>query len=332
MTTIDKALKIAVETNNMPFLEWVFTQGEPTNLSECLLLATEKNQVEQIAFLTKKLPPQLKVVKKRALHLQQSNNCYCHSQSMGNISQLMFDLKHNKHKAETDLEEGEISKEEINYQNHDGYTALHYVCNNVANFMNPEKLVQKLLDAGADVNLLTKDNSTVLNLLFRNCESSETVYKVAKILMKIPGIVINKFNNYGTDVMYYALAYFDDKLIEILLDNPEYDVNSKDNSGNTVLMKVSRQFKHKENMIKILQVLLNHSKIDINTQNNEGMTALMFLCENIETVNCFEKCASLFLAHPQIDLKIKTNAGQTALDIACPNYKCLKSFDEKMNA
>jgi len=109
---------------------------------------------------------------------------------------------------------------------------------------------------------------------------------------------------------YIALIWAAEKgykeIVNLLLKQPDININIKDCQGFTALMCAAEQG-HRE----VIELLLNHPDIDVNVQNNKGSTALMQAA-----YNGHKEVVKQLLSYPNININIKTRNGGTALDAA----------------
>ena len=208
---------------------------------------------------------------------------------VGKNSQLMVDINNIPYKALKDLKAKIITKEEINHQNEETWTALHYVCHNAANMRGSyyaHRLIRTLLKAGAKVNQQTDDGLTPL------------------ILAVMAGI---------TD-LYDGCKK---RTIRILLSCPDIDINLQTINGTTALMQAIDAVIYTPSKAanKICQMLLNHSGINVNIKNRFEYTALMLAARN----KLAKDVIYMLLDHESIDVNFKNIYGDTALTIAVMN-------------
>jgi len=180
--------------------------------------------------------------------------------------------------AEKDLDDGLVSKEEMDYRYGAGYTALSLISTELV-IPNDVALVTKLLKAGANVNVLSCGETPLMYA----CRSSKE--KIVKLLLEDPKINVNKISPFRLHVL--MLAFNENtslEVMEMLLGHPDINVNATGNR--TVLsyglrdIKMYPESKYK-NKAKI-QLLLNHPKIDLNIRDPEdGQTAMDFVIENM---------------------------------------------------
>ncbi|KAJ6089813.1 hypothetical protein N7467_005029 [Penicillium canescens] len=145
---------------------------------------------------------------------------------------------------------------DINSENDRNITALH-----AASSKGHEKVVQILLDNSADLN--TKDYRQITAL---HAASSQGHDKVVQILLDNGADVDTKDYRQIT-ALHAASSKGHEKVVQILLDNSA-DVNTKDNRHITALHSASSQGHD-----KVVQILLDNGA-DVNTKNYRHITAL----------------------------------------------------------
>jgi len=282
--SLNRGLKFAAESDNVPMVEWVFSQGKPTNVDDCLKTAIDKGNTAVITALTQKVSTQPAVVKPYSLVITKYELLMVGSTMTGKNSSFMVTVHMHPEKALRELEAGLISLEEINYQNDEGWTVLMYLCRNANKIAKAENLVQKLIDLGADVNLANnlanKLGSTALTLA-SNWTRTDSTEKIVEILLQVPNLNVNHPVTGGTTALGYACR-----------------------DGN------------KQSTEKTVEMLLNHPQIDVNFQSTQGMTPLMHACEHVlDTSN--KKIVEMLVKHPKINLNLKSKLGKSAIAY-CP--------------
>jgi len=341
---LNKGLKLVVETNNVELLPWIFAQGRPTNVNECLLIAIEKDYKEMVTTLVAKITTP---VSKRPLMIKHSGLLKMSKSTTHTTlnSELMATLHEKPEQALADLNAGIISIEEINYQNGSGWTVLMYLCRNASQIPNSELIIQKLLDLGADINLDSDKGTTALMLAAHNTKE-ESNDKILEILLKHPKILVNKINKCKRTALDMACGGFNktvsEKTVEMLLAHPEIDVNlmnplrrscmhsiekivemflkhpkidvNQPRGGGTVLIEACGESKNHASE-KVVELLLNHPAIDVNAADNFGVTALINACKTPDSST--EGTVQMLLKHPKIQVNLASKCGWTALGYAC---------------
>ena len=144
--------------------------------------------------------------------------------------------------------------------------------------------IQALLEAGADVKAVDKDQETVLMLAARTDHRAETSTRVALLKLLIDrGSDVRARDKNGSTALHYAVAQImtegggfiaRPEVVRLLLENGA-EVNAKDNQGETALMTIVQAWR---SAIEIVQLLVDKGA-DINLGNKDGVTALMFAAE-----------------------------------------------------
>ena len=161
-------------------------------------------------------------------------------------------------------------------------------------YTNNPKIIDILIENGANIDDGTKDGKTLLHLALSNDKSPEIVELLLKkglnvdaskrdgttplidardpetleILLKY-GADVNARNESGNTALYFATGFNSKENTEILLKYGA-DVNARDNYGRTVLMDTY--------MPEIVTMLINKGA-DVNARDNYGRTVLMYACQ-----------------------------------------------------
>jgi hypothetical protein len=287
MTTINtnELLKFVVEKDyDEVMLPWIFENGKPTNVEECLKIAISNNQTAQITILAQHLTPKpvikpdaeedtKKSIQYPLVIVDHKINMSSNKKDTGKNSVFMMTVHMHPEKALRELEAGLISLEEINYQNEAGWTVLMYVARNASKIAKAELIVQKLLDLGADVNLKNTRGSTVLTLTANY--TSDSTDKVFEILLQVPTLNINHLVPNGGTALIYASQYSTTKTVELLLKHSQIDVNFQTDNGDTALIMACLHCLTTSS-ISTVKMLLNHPKIDIHLKNKAGKSAIAY--------------------------------------------------------
>ncbi|MCX5774433.1 MAG: ankyrin repeat domain-containing protein [Fusobacteria bacterium] len=109
------------------------------------------------------------------------------------------------------------------------------------------------------------------------------------------------------------------KMVELLMNYPELDVNFGTNHGGTALIMASMM-----GNVRVIEILLTHPKIDVNIQTNKGQTALI-----VASFHGKNEVIELLLNHKKVDILLRNNRGKTALEVAKMNghTKCVDKIN-----
>ena len=137
---------------------------------------------------------------------------------------MLKDLVENPKKAFVDLNAGVVSIEEINYSSA-GWTALMYLCRNAKTGTMEYELIQKLLDMGADPNILGLAGSTALMMACLNLEDGAE--KIVELLLKHPKIDVNQKDYDGHSAVRLAVDYSskNKKMRDMLMKDARINMN-----------------------------------------------------------------------------------------------------------
>jgi ankyrin repeat protein len=170
--------------------------------------------------------------------------------------------------------------------------------------------MQVLLDAGADLTLLS---ATGLTALHAHCRSDEP--ERVQLLLD-HGADIRARTPDGNTPLLVASRCGNLRVVDALLHAPEAGalVNDVASDGRTALMDIAlNRVLISDDMEYAMQCirLLLEKKADVNVSDNIGRTALMYAC------NCAcEPLVSLLLEH-KADASCMSTSGETALLLAC---------------
>ena len=93
---------------------------------------------------------------------------------------------------------------------------------------------------------------------------------MVKLLLKHSKINVNTEDIFdGDTALIWASFNGHENVVDLLLQNPEIDLNSKNYLGNTALIYAARN-----GYEKLVMLLLRHAKIDVNSKNQYGKNAL----------------------------------------------------------
>ncbi|CDK30269.1 ankyrin repeat domain-containing protein [Candidatus Babela massiliensis] len=188
----------------------------------------------------------------------------------------------------------------------------------------------KLVISGANVNVKSDQGTNILIL------SSEKNYEnLLNLLLKYTAVDINAIDVFGFTALSQAYEYgydnivkvimkdpkldikkaflnaakHDQSLLEFLLESTNFDINAKDQDGNTALMLAVMY--SNTNSVNVLLNYYNKKLEDINVKNNNGDTVLMIAIRynNIDIIK-------RILEESTIDINVKNNENISPLILA----------------
>jgi ankyrin repeat protein len=212
----------------------------------------------------------------------------------------------------------------VNAQNNEGKTPLHF-SSEKGKYGGNEKCGSKstrFLLYHKKINVNIKDNEG--NAPFISCNYND--YRISDFL-RHKHININLKDKDGKTLLMHlsnspcnkSLPYSWSNL-QRCLHHPDIDIHAKDKHGNTALHYAT---------LKSLKILLNDSRFNVNIKNNVGESPLFFLMnyswENFRRYGDYKKerqeIFELFLQHPKIDVNTKDNCGETLFEHIILRYK-----------
>lgn len=180
---------------------------------------------------------------------------------------------------------------------YEGSTALH-----LATRSSNEKLIDHLLEAGADVHILDKDGNSALKIAL----SIENI-DVAKKLIDA-GADVNTADSEGLTTLHAAASTNDAELIQYLLSLGA-NVNAKDVKGGTPL-HVAAATNTSDSHLSAFKVLLSKNA-DPNAKDADSLTPVHFVAGTTSTTEIID----LFLDY-RADFNVKDKNGITPLHLA----------------
>ncbi len=229
---------------------------------------------------------------------------------------------------------------DVNARDPEGRTALMYT---VDAFSDTNiGIVQALLEhESIDLNAQNKNNDTVFTLA-RIWDHDDLV----RLLVEHKNFDPNaRDNKYGSTALMELATYHRSDMVPILLARSDTDVNLKDASGRTALIRAvladtdvwffnkrrlkrynvtSKSFSDRDRQIQAqeqqyktatIKALLKHEQIDVNAADESGHTALMVGARHRVAKADIEA----LLAHENIDVNARDEDGRTALMHAIVN-------------
>lgn len=180
------------------------------------------------------------------------------------------------------------------------------------------------------LNYLLQNASTLINFNAFDVDGDTILIKAVKfsnfksfeILVGNPNIDINFRNNAGETALIIAAQKHDHDFMSCLMERPDLNLDLVDMKGNSALhhaVKAKLYF----NCI-LLRNSFNFSAIDLNIQNDKGMTALMISSRRGSVLDIE---ISNFLLDEGTDVDLKDNFGNTAL-ISCVKCNPRRDYSE----
>ena len=143
---------------------------------------------------------------------------------------------------------------------------------------------------GGNANSLDRDGTSALQFAVKYGHA-----EVVQVLLDSPELELNsrfQFPYNGTPLQL-AARYGNEKIVQLLINDQRVDVNITDKENNTPLHDAA---KRGHNRIVVV-LLLNHPHIKANFKNKEGHTPLMSAL-----VRKMVDCMRDMLSHPKVDL------------------------------
>ena len=142
--------------------------------------------------------------------------------------------------------------------------------------------------------------------LYTACQNGHV--RVVELLLKCPGIEINRPMNGGATSLYIACERGRVRVVELLLQRPVIEINRANNDGATSLMVACQQ-----GHVRVVELLLKkRPDIAINRAMNDGSTPFFIACQNGQV-----RVVELLLKkRPDIAINRAMNDGETPFGAA----------------
>lgn len=165
----------------------------------------------------------------------------------------------------------------------DDYSPILY-CVRGSDASNYDKIIDVLIDNGANVSYKTKNNSSVLDFLLSGGSNYNETYvnsqfEVFKKIIEIDNTLAYKEllrkESIGSGNYLHRAAYFNnDKIVDYLINKLNFNVDEINLNNETSLMIAA-----KENNIETVKCLLNNN-VNVTLKNNDQKTALDLARDN----------------------------------------------------
>ena len=197
-------------------------------------------------------------------------------------------------------------------------------------YFDDEKHFENFLESPNNVKYYDNENNGKNNILFYLTYKKYDLMENAINYGLFDKIDINKcmiyYDNHHTrthNILMFACRYSNiissNKIVKILLEHPNVDVNLQDKEGWTALMMASNS--NINSTRETIKILLEHPNIDINLQNRNGMSALMMASHCSYTYNDpTEKTLKMLLEHPNINVNLQDRYCYTSFKYAMKGY------------
>lgn len=219
-----------------------------------------------------------------------------------------------------------VKKEiDINIQNNNGRTALMLAIINNLDINIIETLLSRRKGINnVDINLKDRYGDTALMIAIKK----ELNINIIKTLLSggEDDIDINLKNNDGNDALMLTIKYYNkdsEQLFKLLIEKGA-NINTQDNSGDTILMIiVRRNYETFKPIIKLIfnSYFLNKDdkyKLDLNLKNRDGNTALI-----VAILNHSSEFIIDLLQYEDINYSLVDNQKNTLLNITILQYHYL---------
>eukprot|EP01083_Nonionella_stella_P188420 694531_1 len=153
--------------------------------------------------------------------------------------------------------------------------------------------------------MLLNYNSIDVNFTDNECDRSPIHYaaqltspEIMKLLMNVNGINLRRQDRDGKTLLHSASKSGCTDNVALLLESCAFDVNARDNKGQTPL--------HKARKVEIAKLLLATDSLDINAVDSDGNTALYCAVKNyrlnILDDHTLHQVAALLITTADIDV------------------------------
>jgi len=185
-----------------------------------------------------------------------------------------------------------------------GGTPLHHAVHD----NNIENMKVLLSHPDIDIDCYTREGFTLLHLDFHS-KNPDSNFKAVEYLLNNTNINVN--TNIVNTPLLYSSCYINKspsyaKVVNMLLDKPDIDVNVISRGSTALMQMVSHSDDKNDVTIKIIKRLLSHPDIDVNLVSKKRHVNALVCATfyKMESLSYRKKVVSLLLAHPDIDVNL----------------------------
>jgi ankyrin repeat protein len=193
------------------------------------------------------------------------------------------------------------------------YNPLVYCCRKNNNKIAKLLLKHKNIDVNKEYSPYEKDTA-----LIASCKKGNT--ELVELLLGNDNIDVNKIGSFGKNALFESCRIFtktyneeDEKIANMLLNNPKIDINAENHYGETVIHIFSDDNFAENNTILI--ELLKREEIDINKQLKRSGNTILHLAVIENNISLMK----LLIKIKKLDLNKFNREGYTPLNIAVKN-------------
>jgi len=165
-----------------------------------------------------------------------------------------------------------------------GYSLLHMACTHINTL--PLEIFRYLIETkGCDVNVQNNDNDTPLHYAINSFNPTGTGVgtSVLMYLLSQENVDVNMKGWNGETILHMVCKKINNlplDVFKLLIETHGADVNVQDKSNNTSVCLAFREFKPRNGDINVLTYLINQNNVNINIMNEKGRNLLHYACIN----------------------------------------------------
>ena len=172
---------------------------------------------------------------------------------------------------------------------------------------NLEK-VKEALAKGANVNLRRQyDNFTPLMIAAFNGHTS-----IVELLLSNPDVDVNAIDDESSTALTHAVSYNRLGAVELLLADPRVDVNCRTDMFGMTPLHIAAHI----GFVRAVEMLLDKSRVDVNAQCERVLTTPLSWAVMNSVSEDVRQVVQLLLADPRVDVNCQEDTGLTPLHIA----------------